>query len=127
MIENQSMEPDIADNITKELNQQILTGNLLRIVSTGADATISVSITNYRHEPYTFGAAETRQVDVEEYVVKIDAKVTFFDNVNDEPLFDGKINAQGIYDFTNESEEIGKEKAIKDMVERILQSSLQSW
>jgi len=127
LLENQSMEPDIADDIAKELNQQILSGNLLRIVSADGDATISGSITNYRHEPYTFGAADTRQVDVEQYIVKIDAKITFFDNVKDEPLFDGNINAQGIYDFADETEEIGKERAIKDMVERILQSSLQSW
>jgi hypothetical protein len=127
LLENQSMEPDIADDIAGELNEQILSGNLLRIVTSDADAVISGSITNYQHEPYTFGAAETRQVDVEQYIVKITAQITFYDNVNDEPLFEGPVNAQGIYDFSKESEEIGKERAIKDMVERILQSSLQSW
>jgi hypothetical protein len=127
LMENQSMEPDIADEITQELNRQILENNLLRIVSTEGDATITGSITSYLHEPYTYGASATRQVDVDQYIVKIIAEVEFVDNVNNEPLFKGSITGQGIYDFQKDTEEVGRELAIKDLVQRILQSSLQSW
>ena len=127
LFENQSMEPDIAEEITQELNTQILSGNLLRIVQSEGDATVAGSITSYLHEPYTFGASATRQVAVDQYIVKITANVDFTDNVKNVPLFEGSITGEGIYDFQKETEETGREKAIKDIVQRILQSSLQSW
>ncbi len=127
LLENRSMEPDIADEITQELNRQILANNLLRVVADEGDATISGSITSYLHEPYTFGAASTRQVSVDQYIVKIIVDVNFVDNVKEQPLFKGSITGEGIYDFQKENEDIGRSRAIKDIVQRILQSSLQSW
>ena len=127
LFENQSMEPDIAEEITQELNRQILDGNLLRIVQNEGDATVTGTITSYLHEPYTFGAASTRQVAVDQYIVKIIAQVDFTDNVKNVPLFEGSITGEGIYDFQKETEETGREKAISDIVQRILQKSLQSW
>jgi len=127
LFENRSMEPDIADEISRELNRQILADNLLRIVSQEGDATISGSVVSYQHEPYTYGASSTRQVDVEQYIVKITAQVKFSDNVKNAALFDGSIVGEGIYDFQKETEDAGREKALKDIVRRILQSSLQSW
>ena len=127
LFENQSMEPDIAEEITQELNKQILSGNLLRIIQTSGDATVTGVVTGYLYEPYTFGASATRQVAVDQYIVKITAKVDFIDNVKNVPLFEGSITGEGIYDFHKETEETGREKAIKDIVQRILQSSLQSW
>ena len=127
LFENQSMEPDIAEEITQELNRQILDGNLLRIVQNDGDATVTGTITSYLHEPYTFGAAATRQVAVDQYIVKIVAQIDFTDNVKSVPLYEGSITGEGIYDFQKETEETGREKAIKDIVQRILQKSLQSW
>lgn len=127
LFENQSMEPDIADEITRELNKQILDDNLLRIVSEEGDATVSGTITAYKHEPYTFGAAATRQVSVDQYRVSITAAVEFFDNINGESLYKGSITGEGVYDFQQETESLGREKAVKDMVQRILQNSLESW
>ena len=127
LLENQSMEPDIADEITRELNRQILADNLLRVVASDGDATITGSITSYLHEPYTYGAAATRQVSVEQYIVKITVQVDFMDNVKNVPLFKGPITGEGIYDFQKETEVDGRTRAIKDIVQRMLQSSLQSW
>ena len=127
LMENQSMEPDIADDVSRELNRQILENNLLRIVSEDGDATISGSITGYLHEPYTYGASSTREVDVNQYIVKITADVQFLDNTTGTPLFKGSITGQGIYDFQKETEDKGKEIAMQDLIQRILQNSLQSW
>ncbi len=127
IFENRSMEPDIADEISRELNKQILADNLLKITTAKGDATVSGTVTSYVHEPYTFGAASTRQVNVEQYIVKITAEVEFSDNVKNKPLFKGSITGEGVYDFQKETEAVGRSKAIKDIVQRILQSSLQSW
>jgi hypothetical protein len=127
LLSNQSMEPDIAEEITKELNRQILADNLLRIVSSEGNATIRGSVTSYTNEPYTFGATSTRQVNVDQYVVKITADIEFFDNVKDTPLFKEPISSQGVYDFAKETEAIGRNRAILELVRKILQNSLQSW
>lgn len=127
LFKNQSMEPDIADEITRELNRQILSGNLLRVVAEDGDATVEGVISSYLHEPYTFGATAERQVDVNQYVVRITAEIEFMDNKTNTPLYKGPIKGEGIYDFKNEEEKIGREKAIKDIVQRIMQNSLQSW
>jgi hypothetical protein len=127
LLTNQSMQPDIADDITKELNRQILANNQLRIVAAEGDATVRGSITSYTHEPYAFGATASRQVDVDQYIVKITVDIEFYDNVKDAPLFKEPITGQGTYDFAKETEETGRNKAILDIVQRILQSSLQSW
>jgi hypothetical protein len=127
LFENQSMEPDIAEEVTRELNKQILADNLLRVVAIDGDATVRGTISSYLHEPYTFGASSTRQVAVDQYIVKIIAQIDFTDNIKDVPLFKGSITGEGIYDFQKETEDTGRAKAIKDIVQRILQSSLQSW
>ncbi|MCX7726673.1 MAG: LPS assembly lipoprotein LptE [Chitinispirillaceae bacterium] len=126
-LQNQSLKPNLSEDITDELNRRILSENLLRVVSSNGDASIKGTILSYTHEPYTFGAAATRQVSVEQYVVRIKAKIQFSDNIKNTPLFEGEIVGEGVYDFQKENEEIGRKKAINDLVTRILQKSLQSW
>lgn len=127
LLVNQSMEPDVADEITRELNRQILIDNLLRIVTTEGDATIRGTVTSYVHEPYAYGASSTRQVDVKLYVVKIVADVEFYDNVKDAPIFKEAVTGQGIYDFDKQTEDDGRKKAVLDIVQRIIQNSMQGW
>lgn len=126
-LQNQSLKPNLSEEITEELNRRILSENLLRVVSNNGDASIKGTILNYIHEPYTFGATATRQVAVEQYIVKINVKIEFYDNVKNSPIFEGEITGEGVYDFQKENEEIGKKRAINDLVTRILQKSLQSW
>jgi hypothetical protein len=127
LFENQSLQPNVAEEVSKELNHQVLSGNLLRIVNSDGDATVSGTITSYSNDPYTFGAADTRQIDVESYIVKIGADVQFFDNKNNTALFKGVVTGEGIYNFKTETEIVGRQKAEKDLVQRILQNSLQGW
>jgi hypothetical protein len=124
---NKSLEPDVADEITNELNKQVLSSNLLRIVKERGDASISGEVTSYSNDPYTFGATEVRQVDVNQYKVRIVAEVEFYDNKKGKELYKGSITGEGIYDFKNETEKVGKERAEKDLVQRILENSIQSW
>lgn len=124
---NESMQPNIADEITQQLNQQMLSYNLLRIVSERGDATITGTVTSYDNTPYTFGASAAKQVDVEQYKVSVTAQVQFIDNNRNKPLFDGTVTGEGTYDFKTETEDIGREKAIADIVQRVLQNTIQSW
>lgn len=124
---NATLQPGVAEDITQELNREILSSNLLRIVSDDGDATISGTVMSYSNDPHTFGATDDRQVDVDQYKVRISVEVLFSDNKRNEPLYSGTVTGEGIYDFRTENEEHGKTRAIKEIVERVMQNSVQSW
>jgi hypothetical protein len=124
---NQSLEPNVADEITKAVSSQIVAGNLLRVTDQNGDASITGTVTSYVNTPYAFDAAATRQVNVQQYVVRITADVEFLDKKKNSPIFKGTITGEGTYDTQKESEQNGKDKAIKELVGRIMQSSLQGW
>ncbi|MBN1127884.1 MAG: hypothetical protein JXA71_02785 [Chitinispirillaceae bacterium] len=124
---NQSLEPNIADEITRQLSNDIVAGNLLKVVERSGNAVINGTVTSYTNEPYTFGASETRRVDVQQYVVRITADVEFLDVKKDEPIYKGQVTGEGIYDLASQTEQDGKQAAIKEMVQRIMANSVQGW
>ncbi len=124
---NQSLEANVADQITQELNREIVTGNLLKVVQSAGDAIITGTVTAYTNTPYTYGAADTRQVSVQQYVVRIMVQVEFTDKKKDEAIYKGSVTGEGIYDMQKENEGAGKQKAITELVQRILQNSVQGW
>ncbi len=127
LFQNNSLEPNIADEITQELSTQVTNKGQLKIANGKGDATISGSISHYENVPFSYDATSAREVNVDQYIVKITAEVEFLDNVKDNELFKGVVTGEGIYDSKNEEERVGKEKAVKDIVSRILENSIQSW
>ncbi|NLP01011.1 MAG: hypothetical protein GX089_00810 [Fibrobacter sp.] len=127
LMENHSLEPNIADEITSELNKEVIRRNLFKISSEKGDATITGKITGYENSPYTYGVSGTRNADVDQYAVKITAEIEFFDNKENVPIFKGTINGEGIYNFKTETELAGRSLAIKNVIQRLLESSMQSW
>ena len=77
LFQNSSLEPNIADEITIELNNQITSKGQLKIANGRGDATLSGKITFYENRAYTYGATGTREVDIDQYIVKITADVLF--------------------------------------------------
>jgi hypothetical protein len=124
---NTSLQSGVAEELTSKLSQQVLSTNLLRIVTSQGDATINGHVTSYSNEPRTYGSTGFRSVTISEYVVKISVEVEFRDNKKNAPLFKGTITGEGVYDFSKGTEAQGRETAEKDVVEQILQNSLQSW
>lgn len=127
LFSNQSLEPNVADEITQDLNRQIVSGNLLKVVERNADARISGIVVSYSNSPYTYAAAETRQVSVQQYVVRIVAEVEFVDKKKDGEIYKGTITGEGIYDLSNQTETDGRKKAVAELVQRIMQNSVQGW
>ena len=122
---NSSLEPGIDDEITAELSREILRSQL-RPANQNADAVISGTVTRYVNRPHTFGGSG-ELVNVELYIVQISADVEFFDNRRGQPIFKGTVSGEGTYDFQNENEQHGRAKAVKNLVERIIQNSVQMW
>jgi len=124
---NQSLEPNVADEITQALNSEVVSSNLLKVVQRDGDAVISGTVTSYSNTPYTYGASDTRQVSVQQYVVRVTAQVEFMDKKKNEPLFKGSVTGEGIYNLQTQKEQDGKLAAIKELVQRIMQNSVQGW
>jgi hypothetical protein len=109
------------------LSQEIVAGNLLKVVESNGNAIINGTITAYKNEPYTYGASSTRQVNVQQYVVRITADVEFLDVKKDEPIYKGQVTGEGIYDLSKQTEQDGKAAAIKELVQRVMSNSVQGW
>jgi hypothetical protein len=124
---NESLQPDVAEDLTAKLNQEVLSSNLLRIVAADGDATIRGRILGYSHHPYTYGAKDYRDVTVTQYAVTIRVEVEFMDNKKKEPLYKGVVTGDGIYNLDSETEDSGRQRALEEIVEQILQNSVQSW
>jgi hypothetical protein len=124
---NQSLEPNVADEITLALNNEVVSGNLLKVVQRDGDAVITGAVTSYSNTPYTYGAADTRQVSVQQYVVRISAQVEFIDKKKDGTIYKGTVTGEGIYNLQSQREQDAKQAAIKELVQRIMQNSVQGW
>ena len=122
---NSTLEPGINDDVTTELSREILKSQL-RPGSEDADAVIRGNITRYSNQPQTFGAGGA-EVQVEQYIVRVTAEAEFYDNVKDEQIYKGTVSGEGVYNFENEDEQIGRDKAVKNLVEKIIQNSVQMW
>jgi hypothetical protein len=124
---NQSLEPNVAEEITLALSGEIVSGNLLKVVQSDGDAAIGGTVTSYANTPYTYGASDTRKVSVQQYVVRITAQVEFFDNKKDEAVFKGTVTGECVYDLQGGTEQEAKKAAIKELVQRIMENSVQGW
>ena len=124
---NQSLQPGVAEDITAKLNSKVQEDNLLKPVSQNSDATITGKVLSYDNRPYTYGSKSVRNVDVSSYSVKISVEVEFLDNKKDKTIYKGVITEEGIYDFEKETEEVGKERAVEKIIDKIMQNSVQSW
>ncbi len=124
---NTSLQANVAEELTDSLSKRVLSTNLLRIVPTKGDATINGKVTQYANTPKSYGNEGVRSVKISEYEVRIVVEVEFVDNKKNSPLFKGSITGKGIYDFQKDTEETGRKIAETDIVDQILQNSLQSW
>jgi hypothetical protein len=127
LFKNASLEPEVAEEITTEINKKVVSDNLLRVITDQGDATLSGEVSKYTNEPYTYGTTETRQVNVDQYIVRITADIDFYDNKKDKSMYKGPVTGEGIYNFSSEQESTGRAKAVSDLVRKILEKSIQSW
>jgi hypothetical protein len=127
LFSNKSLEPNVADEITQALSNEVVSGNLLKVVQRDGDAVITGTVTSYANTPYTYGASDTRQVSVQQYVVRVTAQVEFMDKKKDETIYKGSVTGEGVYNLQTQKEADGKQAAIKALVQRIMENSVQGW
>ncbi len=117
----QGVAEDITDAITSAMERE-----KLRIVPRDGNAIITGTVATYRNHAYDY-SGNREDLNMKSYVVDITARIEFKDLVDDTDLYNGVLTGQGVYDFDTESEEIGRQRAVRDLVEKIMINSLQGW
>ena len=122
--ENQTSEYGLADQMTDVVIDAFIADGNLKVVSLeNADAVLSGVLTRYERKPYKYDLND----QVESYAVAMDFDIILKNPKNDSEIFKEKMTQQGIYSVESETEEIGREKAIKLLVEAIINKTTKSW
>jgi len=124
---NQSLQPEAAEEITRRLTAEVLRSNLLKIVSGSGDATLRGLVRSYEHQERFIDIRQARDASVTEYEVRIVVAVEFIDNRKSEPIYQGTVTGLGTYDPSTGKEEDARSRAVADIVEQVMQNSVQGW
>ena len=99
LIENDTAEFEISENLTSKIIQEIAIQNILKITDdSNSDSTILGVITNASDGPFSFDTNE----QVDEYRFSLSLKVTWIDNENEKNLIEKTFTGFGNYSINND-------------------------
>ena len=99
LIENDTAEFDISENLTSKITQEIAIQNILKITDdSNSDSTILGVITSATDGPFTFDNNE----QVDEYRFSISLKILWVDNENEKNLIEKTFTGFGNYSINND-------------------------
>ena len=98
LIENDTAEFEISENLTSKITQEIAIQNILKITdNSNSDSTILGVITSATDGPFTFDSNE----QVDEYRFSISLKILWVDNENEKNLIEKTFTGFGNYSINN--------------------------
>tara|TARA_E500000331_G_scaffold274706_1_gene266947 strand:- start:3532 stop:4107 length:576 start_codon:yes stop_codon:yes gene_type:complete len=98
LIENDTAEFEISENLTSKITQEIAIQNILKITdNSNSDSTILGVITSATDGPFTFDSNE----QVDEYRFSISIKILWVDNENEKNLIEKTFTGFGNYSINN--------------------------
>ena len=99
LIENDTAEFEISENLTSKIIQEIAIQNILRITDdSNSDSTILGVITKASDGPFSFDSNE----QVDEYRFSLSLKVAWIDNENEKNLIEKTFTGFGNYSINND-------------------------
>ena len=99
LIENDTAEFEISENLTSKITQEIAIQNILKITDNiNSDSTILGVITSATDGPFTFDSNE----QVDEYRFSISLKILWIDNENEKNLIEKTFTGFGNYSINND-------------------------
>ena len=99
LIENDTAEFEISENLTSKITQEIAIQNILKITdNSNSDSTILGVITSATDGPFTFD----RNEQVDEYRFSISLKILWVDNENEKNLIEKTFTGFGNYSINND-------------------------
>ena len=99
LIENDTAEFEISENLTSKITQEIAIQNILKITdNSNSDSTILGVITSATDGPFTFDSNE----QVDEYRFSISLKILWVDNDSEKNLIEKTFTGFGNYSINND-------------------------
>ena len=99
LIENDTAEFELSENLTSKITQEIAIQNILKITDdSNSDSTILGVITSATDGPFTFDSNE----QVDEYRFSISLKILWVDNENEKNLIEKTFTGFGNYSINND-------------------------
>jgi hypothetical protein len=123
---NKTTEPGIAEGLTNTIRQAYISNNALQVTEKNANSTLLVTITAYRNEPFNYDASG----NVRTYRVVISASGLFRDEVKNKDIWsENNITCEGTYsaDSPRESEDDGQQRAMKELANILIESTISGW
>ncbi len=125
VFDNQTGEYGIRETLTEKIAERFVQDNTLKVVNEKiAESILQGVITKYEREAHTFDEQE----NIEEYIVRIWVKVTFEEKKNKKVIWkEDNLLGWGIYSAQDETEDLGKERAIEKLAEDIVNKTVKGW
>jgi len=99
LIENDTAEFELSENLTSKITQEIAIQNILKITdNSNSDSTILGVITSATDGPFTFDSNE----QVDEYRFSFSLKILWVDNENEKNLIEKTFTGFGNYSINND-------------------------
>ncbi len=125
VFDNQTAEYGIRETLTEKIAERFVQDNTLKVVNEKtADSILRGVITKYEREAHTFDEEE----NIKEYIVRIWMKVSFEEKKNKKIIWkEDDLLGWGIYSAEDETEDLGKERAIEKLAEDIVNKTVKGW
>jgi hypothetical protein len=125
LFDDQSGEYGMREALTEKIAERFVQDNTLKVVNEkNADSILRGVITRYSREAYTFDEQE----NVEEYITRIWVKVWFEESESKKSIWkEDNLLGWGVYSAQDETEDVGKERAIEKLAEDIVNKTVKGW
>lgn len=132
LFDNATAEYGVVERLTDELILAFQNDNTLKITDEkSADAVLSGTLVRVTDVPYTYeGEGEANNFNVGEYKLTLTVKLSYFDQVKDELIWEQEVQDWGTYNHTTgapEERDEGFNEAIEKLSEDILNMTVSGW
>ena len=125
LFDNQTDQYGIREDLTTNIANRFVQDNTLKVVNEKiADSILRGTITKYTREAYTYDENE----NVKEYIVRIWVNASFEEKKNNKVIWkEDNVQGWGIYSAQDETEDIGRQRALDKLAEDIVNKTVKGW
>jgi hypothetical protein len=125
LFDNQTDQYGIREDLTEKIADRFVQDNTLKVVNEKiADSILHGTIIKYLRESHTFDENE----NIKEYIVRIWVKVSFEEKKNKKIIWkEDNLLGWGIYSAQDETEDLGRQRAIEKLAEDIVNKTVKGW
>ena len=122
--ENTTEEYGLADQVTDLIIDEFIADGTMAVVSEeNADAVLVGKLVEYEHKPLTYDASD----QVSRYEVLMTFDVALKKPNSDDNIWSQRMRQQGQYDVAEQTEDDGRQQAIRLLIDAIIDKTIRSW